>query len=262
MTRRNRAIHLLRVAAWCIIPLFIEVCVFFVTQPARRFPTSILISPNHGDPYVLDTRIYDVRNLIVTDAIAMRGELEHGIGPYVPSPSEGILDVIDPNNWSLFGSNWFRPTYQNQSENILRDVRNCLVESAGLPEGSFSIRSGTTVVREFQSQLIVLQTRQNHARIAALLNRLSFYQWLFQHFAYCYLPWVLLTILWRFASPRIRRSSRRRQNGLCVRCGYDLRASPERCPECGEPQAAMSFTAAKASSKAASACSSATRRSS
>jgi hypothetical protein len=55
--------------------------------------------------------------------------------------------------------------------------------------------------------------------------------------AFVVLPaaWVFL---WR------RRVARRNRNGLCTRCGYDLRASNDRCPECGTPIAPKAETPA------------------
>lgn len=48
-------------------------------------------------------------------------------------------------------------------------------------------------------------------------------------------PHWLLMLLFATAYWRLRRRVRRMSHvpGTCKHCGYDLRASPERCPECG-----------------------------
>jgi hypothetical protein len=43
----------------------------------------------------------------------------------------------------------------------------------------------------------------------------------------------VLAILPLLAIRRLNRSLQRESSGCCVHCGYDLRATPERCPECG-----------------------------
>jgi hypothetical protein len=43
------------------------------------------------------------------------------------------------------------------------------------------------------------------------------------------LAFLVIPILWAIRRWRWRKKS----DGFCDRCGYDLRATPERCPECG-----------------------------
>jgi hypothetical protein len=49
---------------------------------------------------------------------------------------------------------------------------------------------------------------------------------------FCTLGLATAPVLWLTRRRPWQRADRRRA-GLCPQCGYDLRASPERCPECG-----------------------------
>ena len=53
-----------------------------------------------------------------------------------------------------------------------------------------------------------------------------------------WLPVLLTSLPPLWAVVRWRRTARRGRRGLCPTCGYDLRATPDRCPECGAAAAA------------------------
>jgi hypothetical protein len=65
-------------------------------------------------------------------------------------------------------------------------------------------------------------------------------RWYWEIWGY-YLPIVLMAAVlpgvWCIGWFRRRRLSRMRLLGRCIQCGYDLRATPNRCPECGTPVA-------------------------
>jgi hypothetical protein len=174
----------------------------------------------------LDTTVEDRMLFIST-----RAEVERGIVPHQYDLRPILHQENDPLTIA-FGRNPFRsppPPVADPAAELIKEVKRRFAPVSPISFAFVSPIYHFPVTNE----IIVLQTRDRHREIASYLARR---RWLPGAEAFALRTAALLIgmlLATRVLLIPLRRRNDRLRRGLCRRCGYDLRATPNRCPECG-----------------------------
>jgi hypothetical protein len=123
------------------------------------------------------------------------------------------------------------PVFQTDAREILRDGRaNLMSPRILLAQWDLFSHANCTVYATQQTYTVTTLAGVVQKRYPPTLQ-LDVYgtSWAYPVGALVACGIVLLILLDRKVQRQLNRE------GLCVHCGYDLRATPERCPECGNP---------------------------
>jgi hypothetical protein len=142
------------------------------------------------------------------------------------------IQIFDARNPPSVGSRitwWLRRPFNSSDELLARREADLIAAIQSDIEPASWARVGN--IQSWQGNLVIRQSEDN---IAAIED----WFWRFRARALA-LDLVIVAlaagILGWFAAKPFSPRRRRLKAGLCPACGYDLRSSPERCPECGQP---------------------------